>query len=66
LAAGEDAGVLMPSGCRMGISFGCVLPLEEGSVKDLRTGDVTTASPGDGLLVQTCISAAAGPCILSV
>ncbi len=65
LAAGEDAGVLMPSGCRMGICFGCVLPLQDGSVKDLRTGDVTTASPGDGVLVQTCISAAAGPCTLA-
>ncbi|KNX38682.1 ferredoxin reductase [Luteipulveratus halotolerans] len=62
LDAGEEAGVLMPSGCRMGICFGCVLPLREGSVRDLRTGEVTTASPGDGVLVQTCISAAAGRC----
>lgn len=66
LAAGEDAGVLMPSGCRMGICFGCVLSLQEGAVKDLRTGDITTASPGDGVLVQTCISAAAGPCTLTI
>lgn len=62
LDAGEEAGVLMPSGCRMGICFGCVLPLREGSVRDLRTGETTTASPGDGVLVQTCISAAAGRC----
>ncbi|MDE9366119.1 ferredoxin reductase [Luteipulveratus sp. YIM 133132] len=62
----EDAGVLMPSGCRMGICFGCVLPLREGSVRDLRTGEVTTASPGDGVLVQTCISAAAGRCDLDL
>jgi ferredoxin-NADP reductase len=66
LDAGESAGVLMPSGCRMGICFGCVLPLKEGAVRDLRTGDVTTASPGDGVLIQTCISAAAGPCDLDV
>ena len=32
----------------MGICFGCVLPMREGSVRDLRNGDVTTASPGDG------------------
>jgi stearoyl-CoA 9-desaturase NADPH oxidoreductase len=62
LDAAEEAGVLMPSGCRMGICYGCVLPLREGAVRDLRTGEVTTAAPGDGVLVQTCISAAAGAC----
>jgi stearoyl-CoA 9-desaturase NADPH oxidoreductase len=64
LDAGEEAGVLLPSGCRMGICFSCVLPLHEGSVRDLRTGEVTTAAPGDGVLVQTCISAAAGSCAI--
>ena len=58
----EEAGVLMPSGCRMGICFGCVLPLREGAVRDLRTGEVTTAAEGDGVKIQTCISAAAGAC----
>ena len=62
LDAAEAAGVLMPSGCRMGICYGCVLPLREGAVRDLRTGEVTTAAAGDGVLVQTCISAAAGAC----
>ena len=62
LDAGEAAGVLMPSGCRMGICYGCVLPLREGAVRDLRNGDVTTAAPGDGVRIQTCISAAAGNC----
>ncbi|WP_052667920.1 ferredoxin reductase [Nitriliruptor alkaliphilus] len=62
LDAGEAAGVLMPSGCRMGICFGCVVPLQEGAVRDLRSGDVTTAAPGDGVLIQTCISAAAAAC----
>ena len=62
LEAGEAAGVLMPSGCRMGICFSCVLPLREGAVRDLRDGQITTAEPGDTILVQTCISAAAGPC----
>jgi len=60
--AGEAAGVLMPSGCRMGICFGCVAPLREGAVRDLRNGDITTAAPGDGVLIQTCVSAAAGTC----
>jgi ferredoxin-NADP reductase len=58
----EDDGVLMPSGCRMGVCFGCVLPLREGVVRDLRSGDITTAVEGDGVNIQTCISAAAGPC----
>jgi len=62
LNAGEAAGVLMPSGCRMGICFGCVAPLRQGAVRDLRTGEITTAAPGDGVLIQTCISAAAGSC----
>ncbi|RKN51160.1 ferredoxin reductase [Micromonospora endolithica] len=62
LDAGEAAGVLMPSGCRMGICFGCVLPLRSGAVRDLRNGALTTAVPGDGVVIQTCVSAAAGPC----
>jgi ferredoxin-NADP reductase len=62
LDAGEAAGVLMPSGCRMGICFGCVAPLRNGAVRDLRNGDLTTAAEGDGVIIQTCVSAAAGPC----
>lgn len=58
LEAGEAAGRLMPSGCRMGICFGCVLPLREGKVRDLRTGEAH-GEPGD--LVQTCINSACGP-----
>jgi ferredoxin-NADP reductase len=64
LEAAEQAGVLMPSGCRMGICYSCVLPLREGAVRDLRTGEVTTASEGDGVVVQTCINAAAGDCTI--
>jgi stearoyl-CoA 9-desaturase NADPH oxidoreductase len=66
LEQAEDAGVLMPSGCRMGICYTCVLPLREGAVRDLRTGGLTTAVPGEtvpgGVPIQTCINAAAGPC----
>jgi stearoyl-CoA 9-desaturase NADPH oxidoreductase len=58
----EQAGLLMPSGCRMGICFSCVLPLREGAVRDLRDGQLTTAEEGDSILIQTCVSAAAGPC----
>ena len=64
LDAGEAAGVLMPSGCRMGICFGCVVPLRSGAVRDLRDGTLTTAAPG--ALIQTCVSAAAGACDLDL
>jgi ferredoxin-NADP reductase len=67
LDAAEAAGVLMPSGCRMGICMGCVLPMKEGAVRDLRNGEVTVVVPGEapgGVKIQTCISAAAGDCHL--
>ncbi len=66
LDAAESAGVLMPSGCRIGICMGCVLPMKSGAVRDLRNGELTVAVPGethpDGVPIQTCISAAAGDC----
>ncbi|GAA1908030.1 NADPH oxidoreductase [Nocardioides lentus] len=66
LDAAESAGVLMPSGCRMGICMGCVLPMRSGAVRDLRNGAITVAQPGEtdpgGVPIQTCVSAAAGAC----
>ncbi|MCA0435097.1 MAG: ferredoxin reductase [Austwickia sp.] len=66
LDAGEEMGVLMPSGCRMGICFGCCSSLTSGSVRDLRTGDLTSAPPDGEIVVQTCINAAAGPCTVDL
>ena len=66
LDAGEEAGVLMPSGCRMGICFGCVVPLTQGAVRDLRNGELITATEGDGVRIQTCVTAAAGPCSIDL
>ncbi|MDO9456603.1 ferredoxin reductase [Nocardioides sp.] len=70
LDAGESVGVLMPSGCRIGVCFGCVLPLQSGAVRDLRNGAITVAVPGEtgpeGIPVQTCINAAAGPCTIKI
>ncbi|HEX7354216.1 MAG TPA: ferredoxin reductase [Mycobacteriales bacterium] len=62
LEAGEQNGVLLPFGCRMGICQTCVVPLAKGSVRDLRSGQ--THQEGDR--IQTCISAAAGDCVLDV
>lgn len=66
LDAGEEAGVLMPSGCRMGICFGCVTTMRQGAVRDLRTGEITTAEPGEEVSIQTCINAVAGSCDLEL
>jgi hypothetical protein len=49
---------LLPCGCRMGICDACVARLRSGALRDLRTGEVHD-TPGE--LVQTCVSAAAGP-----
>ena len=60
--AGEDVGVRMPFGCRMGICQSCVVGLLEGHVRDLRTG----AEHEPGSRIQTCISAASGDCVLDI
>lgn len=63
LDAGEQAGVVMPSGCRMGICRSCLTPLVAGQVRDLRTGEVHGE---EGELIQTCINAPAGPVHLDI
>jgi ferredoxin-NADP reductase len=63
MQAGERAGILMPFGCRMGICHTCVVPLAAGRVRDLRDG---TEYTGDHRKIQTCITVAAGDCVLDV
>ena len=63
LEVGEEAGVIMPSGCRMGICRTCLTPLVSGQVRDLRTGEIHA---DEGELIQTCITAAVGPVHLEV
>ncbi len=62
LEAGEQAGMQMPFGCRMGICHTCVLSLKKGTVKDLRNGNEYTENQG----IQTCITAAAGDCTIEL
>ena len=62
MEAGEQVGVRMPFGCRMGICQSCVVSLVDGHVRDLRTG----AEHEPGTRVQTCISAASGDCVLDI
>jgi ferredoxin-NADP reductase len=63
LVAGERAGVAMPHGCRMGVCHGCLVPLLDGRVRDLRSGELH-GNPGE--LIQTCVNGAAGPLVLDV
>ncbi|MFW0783468.1 ferredoxin reductase [Gordonia sp. CPCC 206044] len=58
LEAGEDQGIVMPFGCRMGICQTCVVPLAGGYVRDLRSGE----EHREGERIQTCISAVSGEC----
>ena len=56
LEAGENAGAVLPFGCRMGICHTCTGTLRDGSVRDLRTGDVTRA----GTEIRTCVNSPDG------
>lgn len=66
LDAGEAAGVQLPFGCRMGVCFGCVVQLREGQVRDVRTGEMTTATGEADVPIQTCVSTASGDCTVVV
>ncbi|MHB9752997.1 ferredoxin reductase [Streptomyces sp. BYX5S] len=63
LAVGEAAGVPMPHGCRRGLCFGCLVPLVDGRVRDLRTGELRHAKSE---LIQTCVNGAAGPLVFDL
>jgi ferredoxin-NADP reductase len=57
LVGGEQAGANLPFGCRMGICHTCVGRLQDGAIRDLRTGRIEQAS---GQMVRTCINAPEG------
>ncbi len=63
LHVAESAGLIPPSGCRMGICHTCDSRLVSGTVRDLRDGR-TQCDPGDR--VQICVSVAAGDVELEV
>lgn len=63
LEAGEQAGVGMPFGCRMGICHTCTLRMVEGTIRDLRNGD-EFGQPNEP--VQTCVTAAVGDCTFDI
>lgn len=57
LEAGEQAGLDLAFGCRIGICHTCTGTLKSGRVRDLRSGEVTEPTGGD---VRICIHAAEG------
>ncbi len=58
LVGGEEAGAILPFGCRMGICHTCVGKLCAGEVRDLRTGAVHGS---EGEMIRTCVNAPEGP-----
>ena len=58
LVAGEEAGLELPFGCRMGICHTCVGKLCSGQLRDLRSGEVHGE---EGEMVRTCVNAPEGP-----
>jgi ferredoxin-NADP reductase len=57
LVAGEEAGLTLPFGCRMGICHTCVGQLCSGKVRDMRTGEVSGSA---GEMIRTCVNAPEG------
>jgi ferredoxin-NADP reductase len=63
LEKGEELGIKMPYGCRMGICHTCSVRLIDGAVVDLRNGE---QHANKGEMVQTCVSAVAANCTLDI
>lgn len=57
LEQAEDAGLSPRCGCRMGICHTCIAHVEEGVVRDLRSGELLTLKDE---YVQTCVHAPVG------
>ncbi len=57
LEAGEEAGLELAFGCRIGICHTCVGTLKSGKLRDLRSGEVTEPTGQD---VRICINTAEG------
>ena len=59
----EAAGLTPQSGCRMGICHTCTCRKLEGAVRDVRTGEISTA-PDE--LIQICVNAPVGDVTLDI
>jgi ferredoxin-NADP reductase len=63
LVAGEEAGLELPFGCRMGICHTCVGKLCEGKLRDLRSGEVHGT---EGEIVRTCVNGPEGRVVIEL
>ncbi|NUR09724.1 MAG: ferredoxin reductase [Nocardioidaceae bacterium] len=63
LEAGEQAGVGMPFGCRIGICHTCTVVMASGRIKDLRNGE-EHAEPNEA--IQTCVTVACTDLTLNI
>jgi stearoyl-CoA 9-desaturase NADPH oxidoreductase len=63
LVCGEEAGIDLPYGCRMGICHTCIGRLEHGQLRDLRTGEIVGT---EGEMVRTCVNAPEGPVAIAL
>ncbi|MDO4761241.1 MAG: ferredoxin reductase [Corynebacterium sp.] len=61
LEAGENAGVQLPFGCRMGICHTCTRTLSKGHALNLVTGE----EHEEGARIRTCVSVACGNIAIS-
>ena len=62
LDAGEEVGIQMPFGCRMGICQTCVFRWSGARARR----PVREPNTGEGDRIQTCISTASGDCTLKI
>jgi len=63
LEAGEQAGVGMPYGCRIGICHTCTVVMASGRIKDLRNGEEHSDANEP---IQTCVTAACSDLVLNI
>ena len=63
LEAGEQVGVGMPYGCRIGICHTCTVVMASGRIKDLRNGEEHSDA---NEAIQTCVTAACSDVTLNV
>jgi stearoyl-CoA 9-desaturase NADPH oxidoreductase len=63
LVAGEEAGLELDFGCRMGVCHTCIGTLCSGKLRDMRSGEVHGE---EGETVRICINAAEGPVELAL
>lgn len=63
LVQAEESGLTPRSGCRMGICHTCICHMEQGSIRNVRTGEVKTVS---NEMVQICTNAPVGDVIINL